>query len=163
MERFASLEISMRFRIAAALAAGALLPLPALAQSVVTTGTPVVVAPAVVVQTPVPSVTPVAPAYPSYPVTTTPAYSTYILPDGTTVIDRTRVVDQALPPPAPLTQEDYLREAARRWDASDIDHLGLTPAEMSALTGHVDSNALAPIDGTGVQPGNMGPGNSRGQ
>ena len=103
---------------------------------------PVQVAPSAVVVSPVPSVAPVAPAY----------------DDLDAWVDR-----YALTHGGYITREDYLREMARRWDASDIDNLGLTPAEMSHLTGHVDTNALAPLSGSGAQPGNMGPGNSRGK
>ena len=163
----------MRYR-AAVLVLGAAFPLSALAQSVVTrddgmvtTVEPaVIVSPAVevapqVIERPAPlqRVAPVAPAYPRYP-----AYRTYVYPETVTVIDDARAADGAVVLPAgPLTQDDYLREMARRWDASDLGNLNLSPAEMSALTGHVDTNALAPLTGTGVQPANMGPGNSRGQ
>lgn len=61
-----------------------------------------------------------------------------------------------------ITRQAYLDEMARRWDAMDINRQGLTPAEVSRLTGKVDSNAPAPLSGTGVQPGNMGPGNAKG-
>jgi len=153
---------------------GAALPLSALAQGLITRddGAVTTVAPAAVVgpdvevtpqvielQAPLPQVAPVAPAYPRYP-----AYRTDVYPGTVTVIDATRGADAAVVlPPGPLTQDDYLREMARRWDASDLGNLNLSPAEMSALTGHADTNALAPLSGTGVQPANMGPGNSRGQ
>jgi hypothetical protein len=45
----------------------------------------------------------------------------------------------------------------------DANRQGLTPAQVSRLTGKVDSNAPVPSTGTGVQPGNMGPGNSKGK
>ena len=45
----------------------------------------------------------------------------------------------------------------------DANRGGLSPAEASRLTGRVDSNAPAPLSGSGVQPGNMGPGNSKGK
>jgi hypothetical protein len=159
---------------AAVLLLAAAFPLPALAQSVVTrddgmvtTVEPVVtvdraveVTPQVIeLPAPLPRVAPVEPAYPRYP-----AYRSDVYPDTVTVIDGARAADGAVVLPArPLTQDDYLREMARRWDASDLGNLNLSPAEMSALTGHVDTNALAPLSGTGVQPANMGPGNSRGQ
>jgi hypothetical protein len=141
-----------RTRIACALALGAALPLAALADTLVTPDGTVVITPRAVQvqpQPPLTTVTPVAPAYPTYP------YTTY--PDGT-VVDGAVVV-----PAAPLSHDDYLREMARRWDASDLGGLRLTPKEMSNLTGHVDSNAMAPVTGSGVSPANMGPGNSRGQ
>jgi hypothetical protein len=141
-----------RTRIACALALCAALPLAALADTLVTPDGTVVITPRAVQvqpQAPLTTVTPVVPAYPAHP------YSTY--PDATPT-DRAVVV-----PAAPLSHDDYLREMARRWDASDIAGMGLTPNEMSNLTGHVDSNAMAPITGTGVSPANMGPGNSRGQ
>jgi hypothetical protein len=62
-----------------------------------------------------------------------------------------------------ITRQAYLDEVGRRWDAMDRSHQGLTPAEVSHLTGRVDSNAPAPLTGNGVQPGNMGPGNSKGK
>ena len=61
-----------------------------------------------------------------------------------------------------ITRRAYLDYVGRRWDAMDTRHQGLTPAEVSRLTGHVDSNAPAPLTGSGQQGGNMGPGNSRG-
>jgi hypothetical protein len=160
-----------RTRIACALALGAALPLGALADTLVTSDGAVVITPRVVQVQPTPRVVqvqptprvvqvqpqapptrvaPVAPAYPAYPY---PAY-----PDRVTTVDGALIV-----PAAPLSHDDYLREMARRWDASDIAGMNLTPRQMSALTGHVDSNALAPLSGSGVSPGNMGPGNSRGQ
>jgi len=39
----------------------------------------------------------------------------------------------------------------------------LTPAEVSRIYGNVDSAAQAPLTGSGVQAGNMGPGNSKGK
>jgi hypothetical protein len=160
-----------RTRIACALALGAALPLGALADTLVTSDGAVVITPRVVQVQPTPRVVqvqptprvvqvqpqapptrvaPVAPAYPSSPY---PAY-----PGRVTTVDGALIV-----PAAPLSHDDYLREMARRWDASDIAGMNLTPRQMSALTGHVDSNALAPLSGSGVSPGNMGPGNSRGQ
>jgi len=62
-----------------------------------------------------------------------------------------------------ISREAYLDEMGRRWDAMDANRGGLSPAEVSRLTGRVDSNAPAPLTGTGVQPGNMGPGNSKGK
>jgi hypothetical protein len=157
----------------AVLLLGAAFPLSALAQSVitrddgmVTTVEPVVtvdptvrVMPQAELQAPLQRVAPVEPAYPRYP-----TYRTYVYPETATVIESARAADGAVMlPPGPVTQDEYLREMARRWDASDLGNLNLSPAEMSALTGHVDTNALAPLSGTGVQPANMGPGNSRGQ
>jgi hypothetical protein len=62
-----------------------------------------------------------------------------------------------------ISREAYLDEMARRWDAMDANHQGLTPAQVSRMTGRADSNAPAPLSGTGVAPGNMGPGNSKGE
>jgi hypothetical protein len=62
-----------------------------------------------------------------------------------------------------ITRQAYLDEMGRRWDAMDANRQGLTPAQISRLTGKVDSNAPAPLTGTGVQPGNMGPGNAKGK
>ena len=57
----------------------------------------------------------------------------------------------------------YLDSMRARWEAIDPDNQGLTPAEVSELTGNVDSSALPTESGTGVQPGNMGPGNMKAQ
>lgn len=62
-----------------------------------------------------------------------------------------------------ITRRAYLDYMGQRWDAMDTTHQGLTPTEVSRLTGHVDSNAPAPLTGSGQQPGNMGPGNSKGK
>ena len=62
-----------------------------------------------------------------------------------------------------ISRKAYLDEMGRRWDAMDRSQQGLTPADVSRLTGHVDSNAAAPRTGSGVQAGNMGPGNQKGQ
>ena len=62
-----------------------------------------------------------------------------------------------------ISRRAYLDYMGQRWDAADTSRQGLTPAEVSRLTGHVDSNASAPLTGTGQQPGNMGPGNSKGK
>jgi hypothetical protein len=60
-----------------------------------------------------------------------------------------------------ISRQAYMDEMGRRWDAMDHSRQGLTPREVSAITGHPDSNALPAATGSGVQPGNMGPGNSR--
>jgi hypothetical protein len=62
-----------------------------------------------------------------------------------------------------ISRQAYLDEMARRWDAADINQQGLTPADLSNLTGRVDTNAPVPLSGSGVQAGNMGPGNSKGK
>lgn len=62
-----------------------------------------------------------------------------------------------------ITREAYMNEMQRRWDAMDANQQGLSPADVSRMTGRVDSNAQAPLTGSGVQPGNMGPGNSKGK
>lgn len=61
-----------------------------------------------------------------------------------------------------ISRQAYLDELSRRWDAADVNQQGLTPAELSHLTGKVDTNAPVPLSGSGVQSGNMGPGNSKG-
>jgi len=62
------------------------------------------------------------------------------------------------------TRDAYLSGLRSKWDAADRDNRGLTPAEVSRITGNVDSTTSAmPKTGTGVQPGNMGPANSKGQ
>ena len=62
-----------------------------------------------------------------------------------------------------ISREAYMDEMSRRWDAVDHDRQGLTPAEVSRLYGNVDSAAGPARTGSGVQAGNMGPGNSKGQ
>ena len=57
----------------------------------------------------------------------------------------------------------YLDDLRARWEAVDPSNQGLTPAEVSELTGNVDSSAGPALEGSGVQPGNMGPGNAKGQ
>ena len=62
------------------------------------------------------------------------------------------------------TRDEYLRDLRTRWDTMDRDNRGLTPAEISRMTGKVDSTTSGvPRSGSGVQPGNMGPSNSKGQ
>ncbi|HVO87622.1 MAG TPA: hypothetical protein VMV45_03695 [Casimicrobiaceae bacterium] len=61
-----------------------------------------------------------------------------------------------------VSRKAYMDEMERRWDAADRSRQGLTPAEVSRLYGNVDSAAPPPRTGSGVQPGNMGPGNSKG-
>ena len=57
----------------------------------------------------------------------------------------------------------YLQGMRARWEAIDPDNQGLTPAQVSELTGTVDSSAGPTLSGSGAQPGNMGPGNVKGQ
>jgi len=62
------------------------------------------------------------------------------------------------------TREAYLRDLRTRWDTMDRGNRGLTPAEVSGMTGKVDSSTSGvPKTGSGAQPGNMGPSNSKGQ
>lgn len=61
-----------------------------------------------------------------------------------------------------VSRDAYLQEMGRRWDALDQNRQGLTPAEVSRMTGHVDSSAPAARTGADAQPGNMGPGNTKG-
>lgn len=62
------------------------------------------------------------------------------------------------------TRDEYLRDLRTHWDTMDRDSRGLTPAEVSRMTGNVDSTTSGvPRSGSGVQPGNMGPSNSKGQ
>ena len=61
------------------------------------------------------------------------------------------------------TRSLYLEDLRARWEAVDPSNQGLTPAEVSELTGNVDSCAGPTLEGSGVQPGNMGPGNAKGQ
>jgi hypothetical protein len=57
----------------------------------------------------------------------------------------------------------YLQGMRARWEAVDPSNRGLSPAQVSELMGNVDASAGPTISGTGVQPGNMGPGNAKGQ
>ena len=62
------------------------------------------------------------------------------------------------------TREAYVNGLRSRWDDVDRDNRGMTPAQVSKLTGKVDSSTEAmPKSGSGAQPGNMGPGNSKAQ
>jgi len=62
------------------------------------------------------------------------------------------------------TRELYLNQLRSQWDTMDPNSRGMTPADISRMTGKVDSNTSgAPMSGSGTQPGNMGPGNSKGQ
>ena len=62
-----------------------------------------------------------------------------------------------------ISRQAYMDEMGRRWDSMDKGNQGLTPAEVSRMTGRVDSGALPGKTGTSTQPGNMGPGNQKGQ
>ena len=62
-----------------------------------------------------------------------------------------------------ISRKAYMDEMGRRWDSMDKGNQGLTPAEVSRMTGRVDSNAMPGKTGTSAQPGNMGPGNAKGQ
>ena len=58
----------------------------------------------------------------------------------------------------------YLDSRGRQWTLLDPYDQGLTPNEMSQITGAVDTDAMGPaLSGSDVQAGNMGPGNSKGQ
>ena len=57
----------------------------------------------------------------------------------------------------------YLQDMRARWEAVDPSNQGLSPAQVSELTGNVDKSAGPTISATGVQPGNMRPGNAKGQ
>ena len=62
------------------------------------------------------------------------------------------------------TRELYLNQLRSQWDTMDPDTRGMTPAEISRMTGNVDSSTSgAPMSGSGVQPGNMGPSNTKAQ
>ena len=62
-----------------------------------------------------------------------------------------------------ITRKAYMDEMSRRWDAMDRNQQGLTPAEVSRMYGNVDSAAAPARTGSGVQGGNMGPGNQKAQ
>jgi hypothetical protein len=62
------------------------------------------------------------------------------------------------------TRDAYLTDVRTQWDRTDRDNRGLTPAQISQMTGKVDSSTSGmPKSGSGVQPGNMGPANAKGQ
>jgi hypothetical protein len=62
------------------------------------------------------------------------------------------------------TRDVYLNDWSNRSDAWDPSGRGMSPAEVSNLTHNVDSTTSGlPRSGAGVQPGNMGPANSKGQ
>ena len=62
------------------------------------------------------------------------------------------------------TREVYVNDWTNRSDVLDPTGRGMSPAEVSNLTHNVDSTTSGvPRSGTGVQPGNMGPANSKGQ
>ena len=74
-----------------------------------------------------------------------------------------------------VPQDAYDAATVRRFDLDRHPHVVrygrvdltgpyATPAEVSQMTGHVDSSTAGyPVSGSGVQPGNMGPANSKGQ
>jgi len=63
-----------------------------------------------------------------------------------------------------ITREVYSNDWGNRTDAFDPRGRGMSPAEVSGLTHNVDSTTSGiPWNGTGAQPGNMGPANSKGQ
>ena len=62
------------------------------------------------------------------------------------------------------TRDVYSNDWYNRVDAYDPRGRGMSPAEVSNLTHNVDSTTSGmPWSGAGVQPGNMGPANSKGQ
>ena len=62
-----------------------------------------------------------------------------------------------------ISRQAYLDEMGRRWDALDRSSQGLTPAEVSRLTGKVDvDHSAPPRTGSGAQAGNMGPSSTKG-
>jgi hypothetical protein len=62
------------------------------------------------------------------------------------------------------TRAVYMTDLRGRWERVDRDNRGLTPVEISRMTGKVDSSTSGlPMTGAGAQPGNMGPSNSKGQ
>ena len=109
----------------------------------------------------------------------TPAWS-----HGANVTIQSRADDTATQNAGVIREDAYLDEMGRRWDADpnhtgsrgvyleglrarwegiDPNNQGLSPAEASKLTGNVDTSTGPTLSGTGVQPGNMGPGNAKGQ
>jgi hypothetical protein len=63
-----------------------------------------------------------------------------------------------------VSRDVYVNDWRSRRDAFDPAGRGMSPAEVSNLTHNVDSSTSGmPMSGAGVQPGNMGPANSKGQ
>ena len=62
-----------------------------------------------------------------------------------------------------ISRKAYMDEMGRRWDSMDKSQQGLTPADVSRMYGNVDSAAAPARTGSGVQAGNMGPGNQKAQ
>lgn len=63
-----------------------------------------------------------------------------------------------------ISRQDYMDEMSRRWNSVDRGNQGLTPAEISRLTGKVDIDQSAvPRSGSDVQAGNMGPSSVKGK
>ena len=132
----------------------------AFAQSSMTFGSPtadpttVYVVPAPVISEPVV----VAPAV--------PAGSTRVWVDGMQediYYDETgRRFDVATQPS--VTRLQYFDLRGPHWTTAAPVNGGATPAQVSQMTGKVDSSTSGvPISGSGAQPGNMGPANSKGQ
>ena len=62
-----------------------------------------------------------------------------------------------------ISRQAYMDEMTRRWESLDRNNQGLTPAEVSRLTGKVDVDQSAPPrTGSGAQAGNMGPSSTKG-
>ena len=62
-----------------------------------------------------------------------------------------------------ISRQAYMDEMGRRWDSMDRSSQGLTPAEVSRLTGKVDvDHSAPPRTGSGAQAGNMGPSSTKG-
>lgn len=63
-----------------------------------------------------------------------------------------------------ITRQAYIDDLTRQWEAMDRNNQGLTPAEVSRLTGKVDvDHASPPRTGSGVQAGDMGPSSVKGK
>jgi len=63
-----------------------------------------------------------------------------------------------------ITRFGYLDLRGPHWETVDTMNGGATPAQVSQMTGKVDSSTSGvPVSGSGAQPGNMGPANSKGQ
>lgn len=63
-----------------------------------------------------------------------------------------------------ISRQAYMDEMARRWDSMERNNQGLTPAEVSRLSGKVDIDQSGmPRRGSDVQAGNMGPSSVKGK
>jgi len=151
------MNIQRRTALLAATVAGMLSAGAALAQSSMTFGT----------HTADPTVVYVVPApMTAAPVVVAPAEPTRVWVDGMPhdiYYDETGRRFDSEPHPH-INRFGYFDLRGPHWDTVDVTNGGATPAQVSQMTGKVDSSTSGvPVSGSGAQPGNMGPANSKGQ